>query len=39
MLKEKEWMVDAVSNGDEKVPYVDRDYAISIERSPLKIGI
>jgi len=38
MLKEKGWQVDAASNGDEKVPYVDRDYALSIERSPLKYG-
>lgn len=38
MFKEKGWQVDSVTNGDEKVPYVDNDYAVSMERSPFKIG-
>ena len=38
MLKEKGYQVDAASNGDETVPYADHEYALSIERSPLKAG-
>lgn len=38
MLKAKGWQVDAASNGDERVPFVDREYTLSIHRSPLKLG-
>lgn len=37
-FKEKGWKVDSVTNGDEPVPYVDNDYAITIERSPFRLG-
>lgn len=38
LFKEKGWQVDSVTNGDEKVPYVDNDYAVPMERSPFKMG-
>lgn len=38
LFKEKGWQVDSVTNGDEKVPYVDNDYAVPMERTPFKIG-
>lgn len=37
MFKEKGWQVDSITNGDEKVPYVDHDYAVSIERQPFRM--
>ncbi len=36
MLKDEGHEVDVVTNGDEKVPFVDNDYSISIKRSPFK---
>lgn len=38
LFKEKGWQVDSVTNGDEKVPYVDNDYVVPIKRSPFKMG-
>ena len=36
MFKEKGWQVDCATNGDEKIPYTDHDYAVSVERSPFQ---
>lgn len=36
MLKKDGWIVDVVTNGDERVPFVDCEYKISIQRSPFK---
>lgn len=38
MFREKGWIVDVVTNGDEKVPFATNEYSISIKRSPFSFS-
>lgn len=38
MFQENGWIVDVVTNGDEKVPLADNEFSVAIERSPFKVS-
>ena len=38
MFRKKGWIVDVVTNGDEKVPFASNEYSISIKRSPFSVS-
>ncbi len=38
MFIKKGWIVDVVTNGDEKVPFASNEYSVSIKRSPFSVS-
>ena len=38
MLRNKGWIVDVVTNGDEKITEADNEHAVSIKRSPFDMN-